>query len=173
MPAKLPWFERKFNFAYPVEHYPDIIERVRGTPARVAERVAGLPREVLIRKEGNTWSIQENVGHLIDLDELHAARIDDFLAGEKVLRAADTTNRRTHEAGHDQRQMADILAEFRRVRFAFVDRVEKLTHADFSRVSEHPRLKQAMRLVDSLYFVAEHDDYHLARITELIRLFAH
>jgi hypothetical protein len=26
-----------------------------------------------------------------------------------------------------------------------------------------------MRLVDHLYFVAEHDDHHLARIWELIR----
>jgi hypothetical protein len=32
----------------------------------------------------------------------------------------------------------------------------------------HPRLKQPMRLVDHLYFVAEHDDYHLARIWEMI-----
>jgi hypothetical protein len=30
-------------------------------------------------------------------------------------------------------------------------------------------LKQAMRLIDHLYFVAEHDDHHLARIWELIR----
>lgn len=173
MPAKLPWFDRKFHFSYPVEHYPDIIERVRGTPARVADRVAGLSHEVLIQRDGQTWSIQENVGHLIDLDELHAARIDDFLAGASRLRAADITNRKTHEAGHNQRKIADLLAEFREVRFAFVDRVEKLSHSDFSRVAEHPRLKQAMRLVDSLYFVAEHDDYHLARITELMRRFGH
>jgi hypothetical protein len=32
----------------------------------------------------------------------------------------------------------------------------------------HPRLKQPMRLVDHLYFVAEHDDHHLARIWEMI-----
>jgi hypothetical protein len=32
----------------------------------------------------------------------------------------------------------------------------------------HPRLKQTMRLVDHLYFVAEHDDHHLAHILELV-----
>ena len=32
----------------------------------------------------------------------------------------------------------------------------------------HPRLKQPMRLVDHLYFVAEHDDHHLAKIWEMI-----
>jgi hypothetical protein len=28
-----------------------------------------------------------------------------------------------------------------------------------------------MRLVDMLFFQAEHDDFHMARISELIRLF--
>ena len=38
----------------------------------------------------------------------------------------------------------------------------------FVRTSLHMRLKQSMRLVDHLYFVAEHDDHHLAKIGELI-----
>jgi len=38
----------------------------------------------------------------------------------------------------------------------------------FARTSLHPRLKQPMRLVDHLHFVAEHDDHHLAKIWELI-----
>jgi len=42
----------------------------------------------------------------------------------------------------------------------------------FARVAIHPRLNIPMRLVDMLYFQAEHDDYHLARISELVRLFA-
>jgi hypothetical protein len=39
---------------------------------------------------------------------------------------------------------------------------------EFNRSLLHPRLKQPMRLVDHLYFVAEHDDHHLARIWEMI-----
>jgi hypothetical protein len=33
----------------------------------------------------------------------------------------------------------------------------------------HPRLGTPMRLVDMMFFVAEHDDHHLATITELAR----
>jgi hypothetical protein len=29
-----------------------------------------------------------------------------------------------------------------------------------------------MRVIDLAFFIAEHDDHHLARISELIRLFA-
>jgi hypothetical protein len=34
----------------------------------------------------------------------------------------------------------------------------------------HPRLRQPMRFVDHLYFVAEHDDHHLATISELAKI---
>jgi hypothetical protein len=37
------------------------------------------------------------------------------------------------------------------------------------KTSLHPRLNKPMRLVDSLYFVAEHDDHHLAIISNLLR----
>jgi len=39
-----------------------------------------------------------------------------------------------------------------------------LDHAVFSQTLLHPRLQQPLRLVDHLYFVAEHDDHHLAKI---------
>ncbi len=34
--------------------------------------------------------------------------------------------------------------------------------------SIHPRL-QSMRLIDSLFFVAEHDDHHVTAISNLLR----
>ena len=51
----------------------------------------------------------------------------------------------------------------------FMKRVEKIEPELFSRTMLHPRLKAPMRLVDHLYFVAEHDDHHLARIWEMVR----
>jgi hypothetical protein len=37
------------------------------------------------------------------------------------------------------------------------------------RTALHPRLKRPMRLVDLCFFVAEHDDHHLATVTRLAR----
>ena len=42
MSAKLPWIERRWEFDFPVALYPDILERLRGTPARLDELVRGL-----------------------------------------------------------------------------------------------------------------------------------
>ncbi len=171
MSAKVPWFERRFSFDFPVLLYPDVIERVRGTPARVEDRVKGVHPSVLTRREGRTWSIQENVGHLLDFEPLDAGRLDDFLHGLPRMRGADLSNRRTHEAGHNDRPMDELLSRFRAGRLALVARLESLGDADFGRTAVHPRLEVPMRLVDWLTFVACHDDYHLARISELVRQF--
>jgi len=50
-----------------------------------------------------------------------------------------------------------------------VAKLEALKESDFLRVSEHLRLKQKMRLVDAVAFVCAHDDYHMARVGELVR----
>ena len=39
--------------------------------------------------------------------------------------------------------------------------------ADIFRTALHPRLETPMRMMDLFYFVAEHDDHHLARITAI------
>ena len=167
-----PWLEHTFNFDYPATKFPEILERLRGTPARVAALLEGLPPEVLVRRDGRGWSMQENVGHLADTHRLMFIRLDEFFAGAAVLTAADQKNRPTQASDHNARPAADVLAELRDVRARFVARLEACTEAGWSRTALHPRLNQPMRLVDHAYFCAEHDDYHLARISALIRTFA-
>jgi len=162
------WFERKFVFTFPVEQYPNLCVRLRGTPVRLEEMFRGVSRDVLLDKPGDKWSAQEHAGHLLDLESLWMARVDDFLADRGTLTVADLSNRKTHEANHNTRELIEILAEFRTARLRLVDRVAKFHPALFARSMLHPRLKQPMRLVDHLYFIAEHDDHHLARIWEMI-----
>jgi uncharacterized damage-inducible protein DinB len=163
------WFERKFEFTFPVEQYPNLCVRLRGTPARLEEMLAGVPRDALIHKPSEKWSAQEHTGHLLDLEPLWMARVDDFFKSGDTLTAADLSNRKTHEANHNARSLTEILSEFRRARLALVDRVETFAPVVFSRSMLHPRLKQPMRLVDHLYFAAEHDDHHIAIIWQMIR----
>jgi uncharacterized damage-inducible protein DinB len=162
------WFERKFEFAFPVEQRATLMVRLRGTPARLEEMLRSAAPDALVKRPGDKWSAQEHAGHLEDLETLWLARVDDYLKGGQDLTAADLTNRKTHEARHNLRSAEDILAAFRSARLHLVDRVSELPTEIFSRTKLHPRLKQPMRLVDHLYFAAEHDDHHLAKIWELI-----
>ncbi|HLL72988.1 MAG TPA: DinB family protein [Pyrinomonadaceae bacterium] len=164
------WFERVFKLDLPLEMYPNVVERVRGTPARLEDRLAQLPREILTRRDGAKWSMQEQAGHLLDLGTLDIGRLDDYEAGLENLRPADLGNRKTHEADHNADSIERILATFRAERGEFVRRLDAYD-ADFpARTALHPRLNIPMRLIDLIYFIAEHDDHHLARITDLMRV---
>ncbi|MFL6289805.1 MAG: DinB family protein [Thermoanaerobaculia bacterium] len=162
------WTDRTFRFDLPVEMFPVVIERLRGAAPRIEDKVRGLAPEVLTRRAGDSWSIQEHIGHLLDLDELHLGRLDDYLAGAEVLRAADMTNRRTWQAGHNERPAAELIQDFRRERESFVERLEAWDPDRVGQSALHPRLNQPMRVIDMAFFVAEHDDHHLAKMTELL-----
>jgi hypothetical protein len=162
------WFERKFEFTFPVDQHPNLCARLRGTPARLEEVVRSAAHDVLVRKPGEKWSAQEHAGHLLDLEPLWLARVEDFFTEKSTLTTADLSNRKTFDAQHNQRPIGEILAEFRSARSRLVSRVEKIEPAIVARTIFHPRLKIPMRLVDHLYFAAEHDDHHLAHIWELI-----
>ena len=168
MIVKLPWIERRFTFDMPLSMFPNVLERLRGTPCRVEERVRDLPLETLRERRGGSWSIQEIVGHLVEVEALWLGRLDDFAEGLEVLRPADMENRRTFAARYNERDLTEILQEFRRVRTLLIRRLEALDEASIERPARHPRLDQPMRILDMMVFAAEHDDHHLARISELV-----
>lgn len=170
MVTQIKWFERKFNFEYPVGIFPCIIERLRGTPSRLEELMQTFPPAILTERVNDGWSIQEHVGHLGDLETLHDGRIEDFLANAKVLRAADLTNRKTNEADHNRQSIQTLLDSFRSLRTDFVKRLEELDEEVVGRTALHPRLKQPMRVLDLAFFTAEHDDHHVAKIVHLAKV---
>jgi len=161
------WFERSFEFTLPISRFPNVLERLRGTPARLEERTRTLPAQLLTRRHDGHWSIQENVGHLADLEPLWLRRAQQIFANETELAPTDLANRRTHEANHNARQLSDLLSEFRELRSRLVQLLATADSAVVARTAIHPRLRTPMRLIDLALFVAEHDDHHLATITEL------
>jgi uncharacterized damage-inducible protein DinB len=166
------WFERKFDLSFPVELHPNLSARLRGTPARLEELLHSRNPQILTRKPHDNnqgkWSAQEHVGHLLDLESLWLARVNDYVTVSKQLTPTDLNNRQTDEANYNARPLEQILTQFRNARTKLLKHVDELPASLFSQAIPHPRLKTPMRLVDHLYFVAEHDDHHLARIWELI-----
>jgi uncharacterized damage-inducible protein DinB len=162
------WFDRNFEFSFPLELLPNLLARLRGTPARLEDVLRDRSREVLVWKPQGKWSAQEQAGHLLDLEPLWLARLDDYAAGSEQLTYADLTNRKTDEANHNARPLREILARFRAARDGLLKRVSELDASLYARPIPHPRLGAPMRIADHLYFVAEHDDHHLAQIWELV-----
>lgn len=163
------WFDREFSFTLPPSRFAGIVERLRGTPGRVEERTLDMSLERLVWRHENKWSIQEHAGHLLDLEPLWHRRAEQLFAGAAELEPAELNNRKTDEAQHNTRARTVLLTEFRNARSQFVELLERADEAMIVRSARHPRLQQPMRLLDLAFFVAEHDDHHLATMTALRR----
>lgn len=169
MIARQPWFERRFSFDLPVSAAPGLLERLRGTAPRLDHRLARVAPARLTARYENRWTIQENVGHLGDLEPLWMSRVEDLAMGRPTLHPADLENRQTHEAHHNDHPLTDLLDRFRIAREDLVSQLESADEADWLRAALHPRLRSPMRLLDLAFFIAEHDDHHLATISDLLR----
>ncbi|MFZ1677028.1 MAG: DinB family protein [Saprospiraceae bacterium] len=163
------WTDRTFNFDFPVGLFPNILERLRGTPARLKELTTGITEQQAEHKANGKWSIKEQIGHLADLEALHEGRINDFLLRKDSLRPADMTNAVTNSAKHNASSIQELINNFSVKRIAFVSRLEQLSDEIHEVKSIHPRLKVLMRPSDMAYFTAEHDDHHITSIRELMK----
>ena len=122
-------------------------------------------------KRDGKWSAQEHAGHLLELETLWHNRLDDFFSSSaQQLTPADLTNRATDEANFNAQPIEAILANFRAARTALLDGAARRDLASATRTLPHPRLKVPMRAIDHLYFVAEHDDHHMAEIERLLAI---
>jgi uncharacterized damage-inducible protein DinB len=167
---QVKWFDRSFDFSKTQNIFPSILERLRGTPARLEEKFRSIPPPLLSRQVDGTWSIKENLGHLSDLESLWQQRLDDIVTGKTELSPTDLQNTRTTTAGHNDVPVEQLLKNFRQIREKTVALLESIDEATVFRSALHPRLKTPMRTMDLFLFVADHDDHHLARITELSRM---
>jgi uncharacterized damage-inducible protein DinB len=162
------WLNRNWTFNFDAGMFPVIYQRLQGAVPRLKQLFERVDEDDA-GKAVNGWSAKEHTGHLCDLEELWWNRWEDYKNKKDILTPADISNRRTFEANHNSKSIQQLV-------FTFEDEREKILNAIYdcdeemlNRISLHPRLKVPMRLVDYLYFVAEHDDHHLAAIMLLLR----
>lgn len=167
MMKQINWFERKFDFTYEQNIFPSIIERLEGTSIRLKSKIKQIHPDVFEVKLEGKWSIKENIGHLIDLEPLWQGRLSDILEKKEFLRETDLSNQQTDLAQHNKTQMDELVLRFDKIRNETVKRLKRLAEKEIYQTALHPRLKQPMRIMDLFLFVAEHDDHHLARITQI------
>jgi uncharacterized damage-inducible protein DinB len=168
MIQQTPWFERTFNFDFAVTDFPVIFSRLEGSLFRLQAILMNADDDHCgYNKDG--WSVKEHLGHLYDLEDLWWKRLQDFLDRKEILSPADLTNTKTKEAGHNEKTVERLMQQFVLERQRLLETVYDFDRGTLGLKSVHPRLRQPMRLIDSLLFVAEHDDHHIAKISGLLR----
>lgn len=165
------WFKRKFDRIDDNGLLPGIIERIEGTPIRIEYKVSQIAKN-LEEDEGDKWSVKEEIGHLWDLEPLWYGRVLEIKSGQGVLREADLKNTKTHQANHNEKTIEYLIQQFAQDRARLVHEFRNATAEELIMESTHPRLRSPMRLIDLAFFIAEHDDHHLAQITHLLEVSA-
>jgi len=64
MIMQTPWFERKFDFSFPVGNFPIIVERLRGTLPQLEAMLQNVSHGTLNSKKDGKWSTKEVIGQL-------------------------------------------------------------------------------------------------------------
>jgi hypothetical protein len=170
MSHKENWLEKQFDFGFPASKYVEFLEFLRATPDKLEGLVKSIPKEMLTRRDGDSWSIQENTGHFLTVEFLFLGRLEDYENNAPALRPARFDDNPTDKANFNKRDLKWILDQFRDQRGIYVNRLEALTPEAFEKSILHPRLNKPMRLCDMLSFHAAHDQHHLTRIVELKEL---
>ena len=98
---RVRWFERKFNFDYKENIFPEVLKRLQETPTRLTDLIKMIPDERMSNRLDDKWSIKENIGHLTDLETLWQLRLNDIESGANEMHPADLSNAKTNEANHN------------------------------------------------------------------------
>jgi hypothetical protein len=123
------------------------------------------PKELLRwRPAPEEWCVLEVVGHLIETEERgFAGRIRIILAEERPQFATWDPSVVARERRDEQRDPAELLAEFSARRTSGVTLVEALTATDLGRGGDHPEVG-FLTINDLLHEWIHHDANHLRQI---------
>lgn len=162
-----PWTSHIFNLDIDPGWAANVMTRAQDTEIRLRHHCKDLSDAQLSYQPAGAWSIKEHIGHLIDLEVIHHHRIKELANFKTELTGADMSNAKTHSANHNDTSLEVLLQEFNKDRTAIIADFNALPEAVLKHAALHPRLKVPMKPVDLLFFVAEHDDHHLASIVEV------
>jgi len=164
----LAWSQRVLAYGRPLAEMPVLLERLLGTPARIRALAMHVPVEVLNLRRSGSWSVMEHIGHLVVMQDRMEERLFDHLDMRPRLCTIDLTDQEALLHGHRARALGDLVEEFRLKRQWFVERMEAMGPEQLAHHAVHPRTGELRSAVDMAYFMAEHDDHHLATMRRLI-----
>jgi len=165
------WIDHKFETGIDVNWQLNVLCRVQDTAIRLEHHCKDLNNQQLSEIQNDAWSIKEHIGHLVDLEELWNKRFLDFKEKKTELLSADMSNQKTKQAAHNEQSLDALLYNFKTQRENTLRIFNALTDDIKNHQVMHPRIKKTMRPIDLLFFIAEHDNHHIASITRIKETF--
>lgn len=154
-----------------MQDFRDNVQRLVEFPQQLSRITDGLTDAQLRFKPANEWSVIENIGHLIDIDELYVGRVDRILAEERPEFPRFEPDPLVATKGYQQMDGHALLQQFIATRQATIDGLSTIEPDELDRAGMHAVYGEMTlrRLVDHL---ANHDQKHLVQIQETLATYA-
>jgi uncharacterized damage-inducible protein DinB len=162
------WISRQWEFGRTVEDTLESLQVLSGTAGKMQAITQGRDIEKLRQRIDGKWSVNEHAGHLLTMESLWIARLDDFVLGRTTLRPWNGTNADTEAAEFNRQRLGKIISDFAEIRSNHLQLLKKYQPAFLTMQAFHERLQRTLTLADHLHFMAEHDRHHLSTIEKLI-----
>ncbi len=155
------WLDKTWNFERSVAQYKENLDFLGNSPASIRAIISGKSENELTSKPDGKWSINEHIGHLLTMESLWIARLDDFVLGKSILRPWNGTNSDTDAGEFNKQRSGKILEDFESIRFVHIGALQKLESKSTELKCFHERLQRDLNLADHVLFMKEHDEHHL------------
>ena len=145
-----------------------MLERVKGTTARLRNLTSHVPRERLLLRPYGQWSVVDHIGHLIYLQDRSEEHVDDFVSRRNELCQIDLSDQASILDLHRRQELGDLIEEFRLKRDYFVRRIQDMDPGALRHQALNRCRGVRMTVVDTILYLAEHDDHHLASMRSIL-----
>lgn len=134
--------------------------------------VQALPAALMVwRPAPGEWSALEVIGHLLEADERgFGGRIRTIMGEERPRFAGWDPDTVARDRRDNERDPAELIAEFTERRLAHLALLETLTEADLDRGGDHPEVGW-LTAGDLLHEWVHHDANHLRQILANVQAF--
>jgi uncharacterized damage-inducible protein DinB len=114
------------------------------------------------------WTVNEVVGHILDMDIGFLNRAQMILAEDNPDLPSLDHNQLVIDGDYNSRGKDDIMAELAAHRAEYVELFQSLTDEQWERSGTHPERDYPFTMTDALMQVALHDNNHLEQITRIL-----
>jgi hypothetical protein len=139
----------------------ETVNLLRETPVALANMVKELDKSLLVAKPDSKWSIQEQVGHLLTIESLWIARVDDCVMEKPFLRPWNGTNADTDAGQFNLQGISQILDDFASIRNAHMNLIDKYLPKQDEMTCHHQSKGIDLTLRAHLEMMLKHDQDHL------------
>lgn len=150
------------------DHYLQSLKILENTPSTLRHWTKDLPAELATQRRNQKWSINENIGHLLTMESLWIARLDDFVLHKPTLRPWNGTNTDTEAGEFNRQRTSKIIDDFEEIREVHKHMLLQLQAKSMDLKSLLEAQNEIITLADHTTMMAAHDQHHLKTIQNLI-----